>query len=174
MKKYRKILIQIGCVAVFLCFWELYAIYRDVIAFPRLEEILSTLVDDMFYNTNRPVLQYLGKSLLLIGEGLSIGMALAFLFSGLSVASEFFNTVYNLVVSVCDLLPAVVLMPILIITIGETTTIIVLLVVHSVVWPMSRSIIDGFTRRLGKGLARTYLCRNDFRCGASGGHRYVY
>ncbi|MBQ8503958.1 MAG: ABC transporter permease subunit [Clostridia bacterium] len=98
----------------------------------------------MFISDVRPILQYLGKSLLLIAEGLGIGMALAFAFSGLSVASEIFNTVYNLIVSICDLLPAVALMPILMITIGATDTTIIVLVVHSVVWPMSRSIIDGF------------------------------
>lgn len=144
MKKYQKVLIQIAFVILFLCFWEWYAMRRNIMAFPRLEEIFSTLIEDMFFSEQRPVLQYLGKSLLLIAEGLGIGMGLAFIFSGLSVASEIFNTIYNLIVSVCDLLPAVVLMPILIITIGNTTTIIILLVIHSVVWPMSRSIIDGF------------------------------
>lgn len=144
MNKYKKIIIQVAFVIAFLCFWEWYAIQRDIMAFPRLGEILSTLYEDMFVSVQRPVLQYLGKSLTLIAEGLGIGMLLAFIFSGLSVASEIFSTIYNLIVSVCDLLPAVVLMPILIITIGETTTIIVVLVVHSVVWPMSRSIIDGF------------------------------
>lgn len=144
MNKYKKIIIQVAFVIAFLCFWEWYAIQRDIMAFPRLGDILNTLYEDMFVSTQRPVLQYLGKSLTLIAEGLGIGMLLAFIFSGLSVASEFFNTIYNLIVSVCDLLPAVVLMPILIITIGDTSTIIIVLVVHSVVWPMSRSIIDGF------------------------------
>ena len=144
MKKYQKIAVQLIFVAAFLCFWEWYAIKRDIMAFPRLGEILNTLYEDMFLSTQRPVLQYLGKSLTLIAEGLGIGMVLAFIFSGLSVASEIFNTIYNLIVSICDLLPAVVLMPILIITIGDTSTIIIVLVVHWVVWPMSRSIIDGF------------------------------
>lgn len=144
MKKYQKILVKIIFVAALLIFWEWYAIQRDVMAFPRIEVILKTLYEDMFVNDTRPILKYLGKSLLLIGEGLGIGMVLAFLFSGLSVASEIFNTVYNLVVSICDLLPAVALMPILMITIGATDTTIIVLVVHSVVWPMSRSIIDGF------------------------------
>lgn len=144
MKKYQKIIIQIATVAVFLIFWECYAIYRDTIAFPRLGEILETLFEDMFSSNVRPILLYLGKSLLLIIEGLGIGMALAFIFSGLSVASEIFNTIYNLIVSICDLLPAVALMPILMITIGATDTTIIILVVHSVVWPMSRNIISGF------------------------------
>lgn len=144
MKKRQKLLIQVLFVIAFLGFWEWYAIQRNIMAFPRIEDILNTLFEDMFISEQRPVLQYLGKSLTLIAEGLGIGMILAFLFSGLCVASEIFNTIYNLVVSICDLLPAVVLMPILIITIGDTATIIIILVIHSVVWPMSRNIIDGF------------------------------
>lgn len=125
-------------------FWECYAIYRDIVAFPRLGTILKTLFEDMFVSDVRPILKYLGKSLLLIAEGLGIGIVLAFICSGLSIASNIFNIVYNLVVSICDLLPAVALMPILMITIGATNTTIIILVVHSVLWPMSRNIIDGF------------------------------
>ena len=73
MKKYQKIIIQVLFVIAFLCFWEWYAIQRDIMAFPRIGEILSTLYEDMFISEQRPVLQYLGKSLLLIAEGLSFG-----------------------------------------------------------------------------------------------------
>ena len=144
MKNYKKTIIQVVFVIVILVLWELYAIKRNIMAFPRLEVIFQTLYKDMFINDARPILQYLGKSLMLIGEGLGIGMVLAFIFSGLSAVSSLFSTLYNLVVSVCDLLPAVALMPILMITIGATDTTIIILVIHSVVWPMSRSIIDGF------------------------------
>ena len=144
MKKYQKIIIQVVFLAAVLIFWEWYAYYRDTMAFPTIEAVLKTLWEDMFVSDIRPILKYLGKSLLLIAEGLGIGMVLAFVFSGLSVASEIFNTIYNLIVSVCDLLPAVALMPILIITIADPESIIIVLVVHSVVWPMSRNIISGF------------------------------
>lgn len=144
MKKYKKIIVQIVFVILLLAFWEWYAIQRDIMAFPRIGTILETLFEDMFVSDVRPILQYLGRSLLLIAKGLGIGIVLAFICSGLSVASETFHAIYNLIVSICDLLPAVALMPILMITIGATDTTIVILVVHSVVWPMSRSIIGGF------------------------------
>ena len=144
MKKYQKILIQVVFVGVIFAIWEVYARSRNIMGFPSLVEIGKTLFEDMFVSDIRPILKYFGQSLLLIAEGLGIGIALAFVFSGLSVASEIFNTVYNLIVSICDLLPAVALMPILIILVGDATTIIIVLVVHSVVWPMSRNIIEGF------------------------------
>jgi len=144
MKKYQKIALQIGFVIAVLLFWEWYANHRSIMAFPTLGEIGKTLYEDIFTDSARPILKYLGKSLVLIGEGLGIGVLLAFLFSGLSVASKIFNAIYNLIVSICDLLPAVALMPILMITLGATDTTIIVLVVHSVVWPMSRNIIEGF------------------------------
>ena len=144
MKKYQKIIIQVVFIGLCLCFWEWYAHYKDTMAFPTIGAILNTLFEDMFVSDIRPILEYLGKSLLLIAEGLGIGMTLAFIFSGLSVASEVFNTIYNLIVSICDLLPAVALMPILMITLGANDTTIIILVIHSVVWPMSRNVIDGF------------------------------
>lgn len=144
MKKYQKLALQIGFVVAVLLFWEWYANYRSIMAFPTLSEIGKTLYTDIFGAGARPILKYLGKSLVLIGQGLSIGILLAFLFSGLSVASKVFNVIYNLIVSICDLLPAVALMPILMITLGATDTTIIVLVVHSVVWPMSRNIIEGF------------------------------
>ena len=144
MKKHKRSAAQIAFVICVLIFWELYAISRDIMAVPRLGVILGTLYEDMFISQTRPILLYLGKSLLLIAEGLGVGMALAFIFSGLTVASDIFSAVYNLIVSICDLLPAVALMPILMITLGATDTTITILVIHSVVWPMSRNIIDGF------------------------------
>ena len=144
MKKHVKIIIQVCFVAVCLVAWEFYARSRHIMAFPTLGEIGQTLFEDMFFSDTRQILVYLGNSMLIILKGLGIGVALAFLFSGLSVANQVFNVIYNFVVSVCDLLPAVALMPILMITMGATETTIIVLVVHSVVWPMSRNIIEGF------------------------------
>ena len=58
--------------------------------------------------------------------------------------SKNFYYIYTLVVSICDLLPGVALLPIIIIIFGIKPEVIVLLVVHAVLWPMSRSILDGF------------------------------
>ena len=144
MKKYQKVLIQVIFLAVVVAFWQYYAVSRDLMAFPKMTEIFKTLYEDMFHSDTKPILEYLGNSLLAILKGLVIGIILAFICSGLSVVSKIFGVIYNLIVSVFDLLPGVALMPILMITIGPNDTSILVLVVHSVIWPMSRSIIDGF------------------------------
>ncbi|MBE5865960.1 MAG: ABC transporter permease subunit [Lachnospiraceae bacterium] len=99
---------------------------------------------DGFTNPQRQILSYLGHSLIAIVKGLGIGAVFAIVFSGLSVVSSTFNAIYNLIVSIFDLLPGVALLPILMITVGANDTSILILVVHSVIWPMSRNIIDGF------------------------------
>ena len=143
MKKYKGLISQIVFIIVVLSFWEWYAKSRNIMAFPPLEAIVVKLFD-CFTNPQRPILLYLGNSLLAILKGLGIGAVLAVICSGLSVASKTFQSIYNLVVSVFDLLPGVALLPILMITIGANDTSILILVIHSVIWPMSRNIIDGF------------------------------
>lgn len=144
MKKYQVVLTDvIFCIAVF-ALWQWYAVSRDIMAFPKITEIFKTLYEDMFLNTEKPILAYLANSLIAIVEGLGIGVVLAFICSGLNVVSKVFGTIYNLIVSVFDLLPGVALMPILMITIRNNSTAILILVIHSVIWPMSRNIIDGF------------------------------
>lgn len=143
MKKYKTLIAQILFVVVVACLWQGYATYRNIMGFPTLDAIFQKLFN-CFTNPQKNILTYLGNSLLSIVKGLGIGAFLALIFSGLSVISTTFNAIYNLIVSVFDLLPGVALLPILMITIGANDTSILILVIHSVVWPMSRNIIDGF------------------------------
>lgn len=143
MKKHKPLIAQIIFIIAVACFWQWYATYRNIMGFPSLDTIFKKLFD-CFTNPQKNILFYLGNSILSILKGLGIGALLALVFSGLSVMSKTFNAIYNLVVSVFDLLPGVALLPILMITIGANDTSIMVLVVHSVVWPMSRNIIDGF------------------------------
>ena len=143
MKKYKELVAQIIFVIICIVFWQWYASYRNIMGFPALDTIVMRLID-CFTNPQRRILTYLGYSLISILKGLGIGALLALFFSGLSVVSETFYAIYNLIVSVFDLLPGVALLPILMITIGANETSILFLVIHSVVWPMSRNIIDGF------------------------------
>lgn len=143
MKKYKTQIAQIVFVIACLVGWQVYATQRDIMGFPTLNAIVEKLIDG-FTNPQRQILMYLGHSLIAIVKGLGIGAICAIVFSGLSVISSTFNAIYNLVVSIFDLLPGVALLPILMITVGANDTSILILVVHSVIWPMSRNIIDGF------------------------------
>ena len=143
MKRNRSLAARLLFAAACVLLWQWYAGRRGIMGFPPLDVILERLVYCL-RDPQRNILRYLGHSLVSILKGLGLGAALALAFSGLSVASRTFHSIYNLVVSVFDLLPGVALLPILMITVGANDTSILILVVHSVVWPMSRSIIDGF------------------------------
>lgn len=143
MKKHKELISQLVFVLAVAIFWQCYAKYRNIMGFPSLDTIFTKLIK-CFSNPQRAILSYLGNSLLMIAKGLGIGIALALVFSGLSVIGSVFNAIYNLVVSVFDLLPGVALLPILMITVGANDISILILVIHSVLWPMSRNIIDGF------------------------------
>ena len=143
MKRRQYLLARIIFVIAIAVCWQLYAKSRNIMGFPPLDLIFARLADAVT-NPRRLILSYLGHSLVSILKGLGIGIALALLFSALSMISGVFDSIYNLVVSVFDLLPGVALLPILMITVGANDTSILILVVHSVLWPMSRNVMDGF------------------------------
>ena len=143
LRKRKFVIAQILFVIACVIFWQWYANKRNIMGFPPLDVIFRALADAVV-NPKRRILTYLGHSLLSILKGLGIGALLAVICSGLAVTSEIFLAVFNLVVSVFDLLPGVALLPILMITVGANDTSILILVIHSVIWPMSRNIMDGF------------------------------
>ncbi len=143
LRKRKSVIAQILFVIACVIFWQWYANKRNIMGFPPLDVIFRALADAVV-NPKRRILTYLGHSLLSILKGLGIGALLAVICSGLAVTSEIFRAVFNLVVSVFDLLPGVALLPILMITVGANDTSILILVIHSVIWPMSRNIMDGF------------------------------
>lgn len=134
---------QIAFVVLCAVFWQWYAGERNIMGFPPLDVIFSSLMD-AFTNPRRQILSYLGHSLALILQGLGIGALTAVFLSGISVTNRYIGAIYHLIISVFDLLPGVALLPILMITVGANDASILILVIHSVVWPMSRNIIDGF------------------------------
>ncbi len=144
-KRAKRIAAQIIFVIVCAVLWQWYANKRGLMGFPPLDVIFAKLIDS-FSNPKRPILVYMGHSLFAIVKGREMRALRARLLSSLAVLNETIGAIYNLVVSVFDLLPGVALLPILMITIGANDTSILILVIHSVIWPMSRSIMDGFRR----------------------------
>jgi len=111
------------------------------ILFPSIGDIGKALVDGFVKrNLGGMVLH----SLKLLLEGLVIGLLAAVILSSLAVTFRPFYAIYNMVVSMMDLIPGVALIPIAILWLGIGDASIIFMVIHSVIWPMSRSTIDGF------------------------------
>ena len=121
----------------------------DEILFPSLTEIGQGFVDGFKDNS---LMDYTLYSMSLLIKGLALGIGLAFVLSSLSIVSRNFYAIYNLVVCIMDLLPGVALLPLAILWIGIGEGVVIVIVVHSILWPMSRNIIDGF-----KGISNIYI-----------------
>ena len=169
----KKCGVQIVFVIIALISWE--AVYRcgifPELMFPSLLSILKSLVNGFVKDGLLSMVLY---SLSLIVKGLIIGIILAFLLSGLSIVSKMFGKVYGMLVSVFDLIPGVALIPLAILWFGIGEGPIIFIIIHSIIWPMSRSIIDGFMSvpgiyiecGLNLGLSKFELIRDIYIPGA--------
>ncbi len=137
-------------IAAIMCIWEYVAKSgmmgrNSALIFPSLEAIGFAFIKNFTSGfAGASLWIYIGNSMKLLFEGLLIGIVLAFVLSGLSMMSSIFYDICNLVISVCDLLPGVALLPVVIIIFGVKPGVIVFLVVHAVLWPMARNVLDGF------------------------------
>lgn len=147
----QEIRTQIIFIISFLAAWQVvYAMEAfPPILFPSLADIGQAFVEGF---RDDSLLTYTLYSMSLIVKGLAVGIVLAFIFSSLAIVSKIFYAIYNLLVSIMDLLPGVALLPLAIMWIGIGEGVIIFIVVHSILWPMSRSIIDGF-----KGISSIYI-----------------
>lgn len=142
-KKIKSVLAQVIFVIGVLGLWQfLYSkeIWPELL-FPSIGKIGQGFVEAFRENGLGDMVMH---SMQLILQGLGIGVFLALVFSSLSVVSETFYAIYNMIVSMFDLIPGIALTPIAILWLGVGDASIIFIVIHSVVWPMSRSIIDGF------------------------------
>lgn len=145
-KSIRRLIAQIVFVIVVLVIWQLYYSYiiepsGKTLIFPSLGKVGKAFADAFSING---LGEMVAHSMRLILQGLVIGIVLALVFSSLAVISDTFYAVYNMIVSMFDLIPGIALTPIAILWLGIGDASIIFIVIHSVVWPMSRSIIDGF------------------------------
>lgn len=146
----RDVIVQIVFIVAVLATWELVAraqVFgpRSEVVFPTLEAIGTAFVDNFVVGyAGTSLWVYIGNSMLLLLEGFAIGVVGAIAFSSLSMVSRPFHAIYNMIVVICDLLPGIALLPVIIVIVGVRPEVIVFLVVHAVIWPMSRSLLDGF------------------------------
>lgn len=139
----KEIRTQVIFIICFLAAWQI--VYQmqmfPELMFPSLKDVGQSFIDGF---RNDGLLTYTMYSMSLIVKGMAVGIILAFVFSSLAVISKIFYSIYNLIVSICDLLPGVALLPLAILWFGIGESTIIFIVVHSILWPMSRSIMDGF------------------------------
>ncbi len=139
----KKLCAQIAFLVFILILWQiLYSMH----IWPELLFPSVSMIGDAFIRafTERELGVMILHSLRLLIEGLFIGVVFAFILSSLFAINENLSAIYNMLVCMFDLIPGIALIPVAILWLGIGDEAIIFMVVHSVIWPMSRSIIDGF------------------------------
>lgn len=130
-------------ICVILVIWEIMAqsgIFPKAI-FPSLEVIFRSLGASVV--SGEIVLQTV-FSMALILEGLLIGLLAAVLISSLAVGNKVFYGLVDTLTAIAHPLPGIALLPLIIIWFGTGTLSILVIIVHSVVWPMILNMMTGF------------------------------
>jgi len=123
--------------------WELIALsgWFSPLIFPSVETILKTLYSSII---SGELLQQVIFSLSLILQGLIISLLLAFIMSLLSLTSNTIAGLIDTLVAMAHPLPGIALMPLVLIWFGAGRSAIIIIIVHSVIWPLVLNLITGF------------------------------
>lgn len=126
-----------------LIIWEAVAlsgIYPRLL-FPDLLSILNALIESI---RSGEIISRTGFSLYLIGIGLFLGIVLAFVLTALSMLSSVVSDLMEAVVAIVHPLPGIALLPIVLLWFGTGSRSIIIIIVHSVLWPLMLNTYIGF------------------------------
>ncbi|KPU45318.1 putative aliphatic sulfonates transport permease protein SsuC [Oxobacter pfennigii] len=139
----NKIIPRLIWIAIILIIWQgisLTGIFSPLIL-PSALQVLKALYISFI---NGEMAGQTLLSLILILEGLILGIVLAFVLATLSMLSDTFRGLIDTFISIADPLPGIALLPIIILWAGTGTASILVIIVHSVIWPMILNILAGF------------------------------
>lgn len=139
----RDITIKIGFLLTVLIIWELVARYGGVseTLFPPFTLIIRTLLENI---KTGEIIQHTGYSLYLIFTGIGIGIFLAFILTAFYMVYRPFATIMDVVISIMHPLPGIALLPLIMLLFGLGAKAIIIVIVHSVIWPLIVNTVTGF------------------------------
>ena len=147
----NKILRQVFFIALLLGVWQ-YLVstgkYSQLIL-PDLNSIWKALIDSIASGEMGERTAY---SLYLIGKALAIGTVLALLLTALAMLSSFVADFVKTITTIFNPLPGVALLPIALLWFGIGEKSIILILVHSIIWPLILNAYTGF-----RSVSRTQL-----------------
>jgi NitT/TauT family transport system permease protein len=130
-------------IILFIIIWQLiaYSGYFSELIFPSADKILKSLYDSII---SGELIKQLVFSLTLIAEGLIISILLALI---MALISKFSKTAAGLIDTLTALahpLPGIALMPLVLIWFGSGRTAVLIVIIHSVIWPLILNLKTGF------------------------------
>ena len=135
---YQRLLVILFLLAV----WEISARASGVspLLFPPVSMVLQTLLTDLAKGT---LPGRIGFSLLIVAEGVCLGITGALLLSMTGYLNRYAGRAVDTLVALMHPLPGIALLPIVILWAGIGRTAVLLIIVHSVLWPLTTSISAG-------------------------------
>jgi len=143
--------LKIMWIFLFLIGWELLVKFNflNPLIFPSIEAIFAALWIDI---KNLSILWQTLFSLKLIFYGILIGVVVAVFLAGISTISPVLNSFVETLVEIAHPLPGIALLPIVIMAVGVNETSIIIIIIHSVLWPLTLNLMMGF-----KAIPKIYL-----------------
>jgi len=138
--KYRQRLVWVTVLALF---WQLTAwsgLFSDLI-FPGLDQIFLALLKSLKDGT---LVKQIAFSLSIIIQGLIIAAAAALILALTAYFSKYADGLIDTLTALAHPLPGIALMPLLLIWFGSGKTAILIVIIHSVLWPLILNLSTGF------------------------------
>jgi len=128
---------------LFALIWQMVALsgWFSPLIFPSLKIILQTLYNSL---VNGELIKQVVFSLTLIIQGLLFSLIIALTMALLSQVSDIFATLLDTLIAIAHPLPGIALMPLVLIWFGAGRTAIIVIIIHSVLWPLVLNLITGF------------------------------
>ncbi|AGA70379.1 ABC-type nitrate/sulfonate/bicarbonate transport system, permease component [Desulfitobacterium dichloroeliminans LMG P-21439] len=140
---YRKLKTRLFWMIAILAAWEMTAqsgVFPTSI-FPSLLVIVRALGDSV---VRGEIIIQTGFSLALILQGLLISLLAAIMISSLAISNKVVDGLVDTLVAIAHPLPGIALLPLIIIWFGTGTVSILVIIIHSVIWPLILNMMTGF------------------------------
>lgn len=115
--------------------------YFSELIFPGLDQILISLGESL---KDGILIKQLFFSLTIIAQGLILSIIIALILSITAYFSKSFASLLDTITALAHPLPGIALMPLILIWFGSGKNAILLVIIHSVLWPLILNISTGF------------------------------
>lgn len=139
----NKIVQRLMWLFILIVCWQLVSAggYFSEIIFPSLDSIFKSLYDSVLEGD---LIKQLLFSLSIIGEGLLISLFSAVILALIAYFSELAAGLIDTAAAVAHPLPGIALMPLVLIWFGSGRDAILVVIIHSVLWPLLLNLRSGF------------------------------
>ena len=142
LEKHKSTATKITFLVALVFLWEFVPTWtQSAKVFPPFHEVMVAFWTNLWHGD---LLKHIGYSLELIFTGILIGILLAFALTALCIVSKRFNDIMDVVISIMHPLPGIALLPVVMLLVGLGAKSIIIIIVHSILWPLIVNALAGF------------------------------